>query len=55
MMIYIQDGLDGLPITLGLAAATGLGIFAFTEVNHIVLLIVLYLLEKCARGGCLCL
>ncbi|RRT61107.1 hypothetical protein B296_00030387 [Ensete ventricosum] len=33
LMIYVQDGSDGLPIALGLAAAAGLGIFAFTEVE----------------------
>lgn len=30
-----QDGTDGLPVTLGLAAATGLGILAYTEVDQL--------------------
>jgi chitinase domain-containing protein 1 len=29
----LQDGADGLPVTIGLAAATGLGVLAYTEVT----------------------
>uniref|UniRef100_A0A0D9VEF4 Protein THYLAKOID RHODANESE-LIKE, chloroplastic n=1 Tax=Leersia perrieri TaxID=77586 RepID=A0A0D9VEF4_9ORYZ len=31
----IGDGTDGLPVTLGLAAATGLGILAYTEIETV--------------------
>ena len=30
--IHFQEGLDGLSVTLGIAAATGLGLLAYTEV-----------------------
>lgn len=30
--IHFQEGLDGLSLTLGIAAATGLGALAYTEV-----------------------
>jgi chitinase domain-containing protein 1 len=29
----LQDGADSLPVTIGLAAATGLGVLAYTEVT----------------------
>uniref|UniRef100_A0A0E0JY36 Protein THYLAKOID RHODANESE-LIKE, chloroplastic n=1 Tax=Oryza punctata TaxID=4537 RepID=A0A0E0JY36_ORYPU len=31
----VGDGADGLPVTLGLAAATGLGILAYTEIETV--------------------
>lgn len=31
-LVNLQDGSDGLPVTIGLAAATGLGVLAYTEV-----------------------
>lgn len=38
----MQESSDGIPVTLGLAAAAGLGIFAFTEVNNIFLFIMFF-------------
>lgn len=33
VMPNLQDGSEGLPVTIGLAAATGLGLLAYTEVS----------------------
>ena len=33
LLSNLQDGSDGLPVTIGLAAATGLGVLAYTEVT----------------------
>nr|CAD1843302.1 unnamed protein product [Ananas comosus var. bracteatus] len=35
----LEESSDGLPVTLGLAAATGLGLFAFTEVETLLQLL----------------
>ena len=32
--VNLQDGSEGLPVTIGLAAATGFGILAYTEVSN---------------------
>jgi len=35
--LFVQEGSGGLSVTLGLAAATGLGLLAFTEVRFLFL------------------
>lgn len=37
MAINVQEGSDSLSLTLGIAAATGLGLLAFSEVGLIML------------------
>ena len=37
----MQEGIDGLSLTVGLAAATGLGLLAFSEVGVVWLLCLL--------------
>lgn len=37
----MQEGIDGLSLTVGLAAATGLGLLAFSEVGVVRLLCLL--------------
>lgn len=37
MAINVQEGSDALSLTLGIAAATGLGLLAFSEVGLIML------------------
>ena len=39
--INMQEDIDGLSLTLGLAAATGLGFLAFSEVGIVQLLFLL--------------
>lgn len=39
-VVHVQGTSDGVPVALGLAAATGLGLFAFTEVNAFILFVV---------------
>jgi chitinase domain-containing protein 1 len=41
---FLQDGADSLPVTIGLAAATGLGVLAYTEVTMLIFFSVLILL-----------
>lgn len=41
----MQEGIDGLSLTVGLAAATGLGLLAFSEVGVVLRLLCLLLID----------